>query len=617
MNEPRKLGRYELVEPLGQGGMGEVWLARISGAGGFEKPCIVKTVLPALLKDAQFVQRFQHEGNVLVHLQHSNIAQVYDMGEVDGALYMALEYVAGVDVSRLVSQLEAKQEMIPVPIALFIAWQAAEGLSYAHHKAALDGSPLAIVHRDVSPQNVMVSYEGEVKVIDFGIARSAARSHSTQAATVLGKLGYMSPEQATAAPVDARADQYALGVVLWELLAGRHFVSAATTAEMMVAMAHPKLQKLPALRSEVDATLDAVVQKALATSPDERYPTTDDFARAILSELTRLGGPPSKRQVGEWVRLKCSESFAATQTLLSRVSSVKTQPQVDPFAHTLASRGVPAMTPQLATPLSTDAQLAAMRPNRTPLIAALVIALLGAAGAGFWAMRSQELPPPTPQKPPTAPEPEPVAALPVVPPIDVETAAKDAGVQAGPLIEVKRAAALFADGEKLFVRAGSDDGLKIGVELKVVGAPTIDGKRPHLGAATVLEVFPKMARLNLDESAAGSTGDRFASLDLGMPEVKPGAEKKPAPGVKVRLSATLQLVAAPKRAVRFKNTSNFTFTNCWITIPGQRKALVKSLPQGFERELVLEMFTVDRGAPDLNNEVRLDCTQGSLTLPAQ
>src|SRR4051794_22399273 len=154
MNEsphfPRPLGRYELVQLLGQGGMGEVFLAKISGAAGFEKPCIVKTILPALLKDRQFLDRFHHEAKVLVHLVHSSIAQVYDMGEAEGTYYMALEYVAGVDLSYLQEQARTEGQSLPVPVALHLGQRIAEGLGYAHRKAGPDGMPLGIVHRDVS-----------------------------------------------------------------------------------------------------------------------------------------------------------------------------------------------------------------------------------------------------------------------------------------------------------------------------------------------------------------------------------------------------------------------------------------------------------------------------------
>ena len=227
---PRLLGRYELVHLLGQGGMGEVYLAKISGAAGFEKPCIVKTILPALLKDGQFLDRFHHEAKVLVHLVHSSIAQVYDMGEAEGTYYMALEYVAGVDLAYLQEQARTEGQQLPVPVALYLGQRIAEGLGYAHRKTGPDGTPLGIVHRDVSPHNVMVSYEGEVKVIDFGLAKSAARSKYTLPSTVMGKLGYMSPEQARAEPVDHRSDIYSCGVVVWELLAGRPLIALAPWA---------------------------------------------------------------------------------------------------------------------------------------------------------------------------------------------------------------------------------------------------------------------------------------------------------------------------------------------------------------------------------------------------
>ena len=158
----RFLGRYELMYLLGQGGMGEVHLARLTGAAGFEKLCIVKTILPSMMTDPQFVDRFHHEAKVLVQLNHSNIAQVYDMGDVDETLYMAIEYVPGVDLARVEDRARAMDSAVPVPVALLIGQQMCEALGYAHRKVGGDGVPLGIVHRDVSPQNVMVSYEGEV-----------------------------------------------------------------------------------------------------------------------------------------------------------------------------------------------------------------------------------------------------------------------------------------------------------------------------------------------------------------------------------------------------------------------------------------------------------------------
>jgi len=318
---PRLLGRYELVHLLGQGGMGEVYLAKISGAAGFEKPCIVKTILPALLKDRQFLDRFHHEAKVLVHLVHSSIAQVYDMGEAEGTYYMALEYVAGVDLAYLQEQARNERQQLPVPVALYLGQRIAEGLGYAHRKTGPDGSPLGIVHRDVSPHNVMLSYEGEVKVIDFGLAKSAARSKYTLPSTVMGKLGYMSPEQVRAEPMDHRSDIYSCGVVVWELIAGRPLVPHGTVGEMMAAMSNPTVPALHEVRPDVDPAIDAVVRRALAPSPDDRYARSDDFARALNEQLLRSGSNLGAEEVGEFVRALCPQAFATQRQLISRVSS--------------------------------------------------------------------------------------------------------------------------------------------------------------------------------------------------------------------------------------------------------------------------------------------------------
>jgi eukaryotic-like serine/threonine-protein kinase len=323
---PRFFGRYELVHLLGQGGMGEVYLAKLSGAAGFEKPCIVKTILPGLVKDRQFLDRFHHEAKVLVHLVHSSIAQVYDMGEADGTYYMALEYVAGVDLGYLLEQARVQGRAVPVPVALYIGQRIAEGLGYAHRKTGTDGEPLGIVHRDVSPHNVMVSYEGEVKVIDFGLAKSTARSKYTLPSTVMGKLGYMSPEQVRAEPLDHRSDIYSCGVVVWEMLAGRGLVPHGTVGEMMAAMSNPVVPSLGEQRPDVEPSLEAVVRRALTPSPAERYARADEFARALNAELLRTASPVGAEEVGEFVRALCPEAYAEQRKLTSAVHGERRTP---------------------------------------------------------------------------------------------------------------------------------------------------------------------------------------------------------------------------------------------------------------------------------------------------
>ena len=319
--QPRFLGRYELMYLLGQGGMGEVHLARLTGAAGFEKLCIVKTILPQMMTDPQFVDRFHHEAKVLTHLTHSNIAQVYDMGDVDQTLYMAIEYVAGVDLSRVEDRVKGMHAVVPVAIAVLIGQQITEALGYAHRKVGADGASLGIVHRDVSPQNVMVSYEGEVKVIDFGLAKSSARSKHTMPSTVLGKLGYMSPEQAKGEMVDYRSDIYSAGILIWELLAGRSLFLGGTVGEMVAQMAFPKPVSLREIRPEVSETLDRVVMRALAADPASRYTRADDFSRALNELLVRENLSVSSEEVGNYVRSMCPEEFAAERHLQSKLSA--------------------------------------------------------------------------------------------------------------------------------------------------------------------------------------------------------------------------------------------------------------------------------------------------------
>ena len=259
---------------------------------------------------------------MLVHLVHSSIAQVYDMGEAGGTFYMALEYVAGVDLAHLLEQARAQGQQLPVPVALYLGQRIAEGLGYAHRKTGPDGMPLGIVHRDVSPHNVMVSYEGEVKVIDFGLAKSTARSKYTLPSTVMGKLGYMSPEQVRAEPLDHRSDIFSCGVVVWELLAGQPLVPPGTVGEMMAAMSNPSsVPALHELRPDVDPALDAVLRRALAPSAADRYARADDFARALNEQFLHASASLGAEEVGNFVRAVCPEAFAAQRKLLSRVTS--------------------------------------------------------------------------------------------------------------------------------------------------------------------------------------------------------------------------------------------------------------------------------------------------------
>jgi len=603
VSTPSRLGRYQLVEQLGQGGMGEVWIAKLSGERGFEKACLVKTVLPQLAKDRSFLERFEHEAKVLTMLQHSNIAQVYDMGEAEGRLYMALEYITGVDVSQLADAMRKEGLLLPVPVALFIGWQAAEGLGYAHRKTSLDGKKLDLVHRDVTPQNVMVSFEGEVKVIDFGIARSAARAQSTQTATVMGKLGYMSPEQALAKPLDARTDQYALAVVVWELLTGVAYISQGTTpAEIMQAMAYPKPRALLGRRADVDAPLDAALQKALAVNRDDRYPTTDEFARALLMQLSRLGGPPPKAQVGEFVRARCAAQFQTSQRLLSKVSTfaraaVPTEPmpmttmlQPPPGVETIITGARPAALQ--------SAPLPKLQRSKGPFIGAAVAVLVLAAGAfAYWKFN----------------QPQPIAPPPVEPPLENVTqpvASADASVpppkNAEPpkLVEAKKTAELFVENGETYARAGTGEGLKPGQVLSVLGPAVDTDVYPLLGQATVKQVFSGLTVMTLDASAAAVEGPRWVSLTPAKTHED-----------HVFKASVSVVNNSNGRVMKVENESSFAWSRCVFSIAGKQSFSLAALPAKASHGVAASQFKPDPHAPALKDAVEIRCAEGSARLP--
>ncbi|MFL5358554.1 serine/threonine-protein kinase [Archangium sp.] len=275
---PIPFGPYTLVRRIGYGGMGEVFLAREEEAG---RACVVKKVLPHLGGNPQFLARFRDEARVVRRLSHSNVARVWAMGEVDGELYLAMEYVQGKTLNRLAWRLRNRGQVLPVGLALLIGERMCQGLAYAHDVTDEQGQPLHLVHRDLSPANVCISYAGEVKIIDFGAAQSTLKEAQTAPSVVMGSIAYMAPEQARKKHVDRRADVYATGVVLWELLAWRPLPQKGDVAERWKRAAYPKWEAPSQHRPELLPEVDAVVLEALASEPNERYPDAAAFGAAL------------------------------------------------------------------------------------------------------------------------------------------------------------------------------------------------------------------------------------------------------------------------------------------------------------------------------------------------
>ncbi len=277
---PQAFGRYVLTQKIAMGGMAEIFRAKSLGAEGFEKVVVIKRILPHFSEDEGFVTMFKDEARVAAHLSHANVVQIFDFDEAEGLFYIAMEYVEGQDLKRVLDQGAKKGQPVSIAQAVHIIIEAALGLHYAHTRL-VDGEPLNIVHRDVSPHNVMVSFSGEVKIMDFGIAKAASRSTKTRVGTVKGKCAYMSPEQARGKPLDARSDLFALGVCLWEMLTGKRLFVGESDFETLNNVLKAEVPAPSELNPEVPKELDAIVLKALARERDERQVDCAGFAQEL------------------------------------------------------------------------------------------------------------------------------------------------------------------------------------------------------------------------------------------------------------------------------------------------------------------------------------------------
>ena len=287
---PRQLGRYTLVRRLATGGMAELFLAIQRSVGGFEKLTVIKRILPAMNQDQGFIEMLLHEARIAATLSHPNVVQVFDLGMVDGAYFIAMEHVQGEDLRAIVRQMKGRAATeFPMEHALSIVLGICAALAYAHEKRDLNGAPLNIVHRDISPQNVIVTFSGDVKVVDFGIAKSDARvGDDTESGRLKGKVPYMSPEQARGETVDWRSDIFAAGVILFELTTGRRLFKTASEYETLKLICDREYPLPSHLRPGYPPALEAIVMRALAKSRDERWQSAREMQEA-LEEFVRQG----------------------------------------------------------------------------------------------------------------------------------------------------------------------------------------------------------------------------------------------------------------------------------------------------------------------------------------
>jgi len=288
--------RYELLERIGVGGMAEIFRGTAVAAGGFEKPVAIKRILPHLSQDERFVKLLIGEAQIVSLLRHRTIVQIFDVGlGPDGNYFLVMEYVDGADLGAVYDKLEEKRKRLPVDLALHVCAEVCEALDFAHQAKGPDGDPLRIVHRDVSPANVLLSRSGEVKLTDFGIAKRA--EEVTGHGGVRGKFAYISPEQAINAKVDARSDIYSLGIVLFELLLGHRLYSGMPDFDALRAVRDGRVPNPREIDPELDPELERILLTALARDPADRFPNARDFGtqmRSFRYSLSSSGGDPAK-----------------------------------------------------------------------------------------------------------------------------------------------------------------------------------------------------------------------------------------------------------------------------------------------------------------------------------
>lgn len=332
---PSVFGRYLLVHRLSRGGMGEVFLARVGEVEGFEKPLVIKKVLPDLARDTDFISRFVKEAQIAIKLAHGNIAQVYEVGLVHGEYFLAMEYVLGRDLRALFRRAQERGYRLPADMALFLVREVANALAYAHRQTDASGRALELVHCDISPPNVLVSYEGEVKVIDFGVARSAMGLSPQDSELGFGKVGYMAPEQLIrGASVDRRTDIYALGILLYELLTNQRAfnfppdVDFRRMAREVTSGTLPRpSERMPSLGDE----LDGLVMRALRANPAERYGSAEDFRDAVQQKLYAMNPTVSNDTLAAVMR----ELFASEQAAIKAMLDDFSRTDIAPFQEAL------------------------------------------------------------------------------------------------------------------------------------------------------------------------------------------------------------------------------------------------------------------------------------------
>ena len=408
-----RFGQYVLLEKIATGGMAEVWKARMRGVEGFQKIVAIKKILPHLSDNQDFIGMFIDEAKFAAQLNHNNIIHIYDLGKIQSSYYIAMEYVDGSDLKTILKRSEERNHPLSPELALFIASKIASALDYAHRKRDFEDQEMGLVHRDVSPQNVLISEEGDIKLCDFGIAKAASQASHTQAGALKGKLQYMSPEQAWGRSIDRRSDIFALAAVLFEMLTNRKLFSGESEMSILEQVREARVTAPSQFNDEVTPQIDAIVLKALEKDPANRYQTAGEMARDLDSVLYSFRPTPTSADLAIFMHHLSTTEPAPAPVHHHQVEEPETErhhpanelrPKPRPVAvpaPVVVPAPAPVAVPAVAPMPSWDAPSVLVAEEtshkKSPFlpIAIVAIVVIGGAAAFFMTRRNSSPPAPT------------------------------------------------------------------------------------------------------------------------------------------------------------------------------------------------------------------------------
>ncbi|MCP4809351.1 MAG: protein kinase [Proteobacteria bacterium] len=382
--EPEAFGKYYLIDRIATGGMAEIFKAKSYSTAGFEKVQVIKRILAHLSDNEEFVDMFIDEAKISVSLQHSNLVQIYDFGKIRENYFIAMEWVDGKDVKLLLRKLAQRRKPLPEEFAVFIAHEVMKGLDYAHKKTDLRGGDLGIVHRDMSPSNVLFSYSGEVKIADFGIAKAEMCQYDTKDGVLKGKFEYMSPEQARGEDVTQQSDLFSAGIILYEMLTGRRLFKTDSEIKTLEKIKSVDIKPPSSMRPEISQRLDAIVMKALTADLDERYRDAREFQQALLEYMYPSTPPTIQRSLSLFLIELFSEERAGELDRMEAGSAValelhNREPEL-------------ALSPEweAGSSAGSTGTIQTAPPSRAPLFAAIGVVVLLLGVVGYMATRTIE-----------------------------------------------------------------------------------------------------------------------------------------------------------------------------------------------------------------------------------